>query len=280
MNDDNQHRNASLNLVGLLPAGGTAQRIQPLPCSKELYPIGFHPVGRKLQLRPKTVSHYLLEKMQLASVTKAYFILRKGKWDIPAYFGDGSEPGVYLAYLIIGSSFGVPYTLDQAYPFIENATVVFGFPDILFEPDDAFVKLLERQSKSGADLVLGLFTAEQPQKMDMVDLDARGRIRRIVIKPERTELLYTWIIAVWNSTFTHFLHGFVASETERREKSRPSSPAADTKPKELFLGDVIQEAIQDGLKIDSVFFPRGSYVDIGTPEDLIKTCHSENFSRT
>jgi len=34
------------NVVGLVPATGRATRITPLPCSKELYPIGLGPIGR------------------------------------------------------------------------------------------------------------------------------------------------------------------------------------------------------------------------------------------
>jgi len=32
--------------------------------------------------------------------------------------------------------YGVPYTLDQAYPFVQNATIALGFPDITCEPED------------------------------------------------------------------------------------------------------------------------------------------------
>ena len=91
-------------------------------------------------MRPKVVSHYLLEKMRLAGIQEVYIVLRPGKWDIPAYFGDGSALGMHLAYLILGVPFGVPFTLDQAYPFVRNATVAFGFPDMLFDPEDGFIK--------------------------------------------------------------------------------------------------------------------------------------------
>jgi len=55
-------------IIGLLPAGGHATRISPLPLSKELYPIGFDYFGNQCDLRPKVVCHYLLEKMQLAGI--------------------------------------------------------------------------------------------------------------------------------------------------------------------------------------------------------------------
>src|SRR5262245_55704587 len=124
-----------LELVGLIPAAGQATRIAPLPCSKEIFPVGFRTEPQSGTVRPKVVSHYLLEKMRRAGITRAYLVLRSGKWDIPAYYGDGAMLDMHLAYLLMGRPFGPPYTLDQAYPFLQNALVAFGFPDILFTPD-------------------------------------------------------------------------------------------------------------------------------------------------
>jgi len=253
-------------LIGLLPAGGQATRIAPLPCSKELFPVGFRQVGSERDLRPKAVCHYLLEQIQRAGVRKTYIILREGKWDIPTYLGDGTMLGMHLAYLMMGVPFGAPYTLDQAYPFVREAMVVFGFPDIIFQPDDAFVQLLARQTSTQADIVLGLFVADQPQKMDMVDLDDGGQIRRIVIKPRQTELRYTWIIAVWTPVFTRFMHEYLAAAQTKN--------AVGLQPSELYVGDVIQAALQAGLQVETVSFPADDYLDIGTPDDLVKAIHS------
>ena len=258
----------SLELIGLLPAGGKAARITPLPCSKELYPLGFRPVDQGRSLRPKVVCHYLLEKMRLAGATKAYFILRKGKWDIPAYLGDGKMLDIHLAYLMMDLPFGVPYTLDQAYPFVQDVMVLFGFPDIIFQPDDAFLQLLARQAKSDADIVLGIFPAHNPHKMDMVDLDADGQIRRIQIKPTRTDLRYTWIIAVWTPNFTRFMHEYILANKNANTTNKGHS--SDKKQRELFVGDVIQAANRSGMQTDSVLFTDGNYLDIGTPEDMVK----------
>jgi glucose-1-phosphate thymidylyltransferase len=251
---------ARQEIVGLLPAGGHAARISPIPCSKEIFPIGFHAPESHLGLRPKVTAHYLIEKMQSAGAQKAYFILRDGKWDIPAYFGDGGIVRLPLGYLMVGLPYGVPFTLDQAYPFVGEATVLFGFPDILFQPGDAFARLLNRQAETDADIVIGLFPAHQPHKMDMVDLDPDGRILQITIKPPQTHLRYAWIIAVWAGRFTHFMHEFVAFRkmVQKEEEGQP----------ELYLGNVIQAAIQERVRVENVIFNDGSYVDIGTPEDL------------
>jgi glucose-1-phosphate thymidylyltransferase len=95
--------------------------IAPLPFSKELYPLGFRSLDRDRGLRPKVVSHYLLEKMRLANIKKAFIILREGKWDIPAYFGDGKMLDMNVAYLMMDVPFGAPFTLIRHIRFVQDA---------------------------------------------------------------------------------------------------------------------------------------------------------------
>lgn len=251
-------------IIGLIPAGGQATRIAPLPCSKELYPVGFNSLNSGQELRPKVVCHYLLEKMRLAGIRKIYIVLREGKWDIPAYFRDGTAFDVHLAYLIMNVPFGAPYTLDQAYPFVNDALIALGFPDILFSPDNAFVQLLARQRRSEADVILGLFPADQPGKVDMVDSGADGKVNQIVIKPRQTQLRHTWGIAVWTPVFSRFMHEYLAVA----RKSALHKP-------ELFVGDIVQAAIGDGIRVEAVYVSDEPFLDIGTPDDLIRAVRRE-----
>lgn len=241
------------DIIALLPAGGQATRLSPLPLSKELYPIGFRATDGGL--KPKVVAHYLLEKMRRSGITKAFFILRPGKWDIPAYFGDGAMLDLSIGYLTVHVSHGVPYTLNQAYPFVQNSLVAIGFPDILFEPADAYAHLIAHQSTSQADVVLGLFPTEHYWKAGMVDFDDSGRVRQIIEKPQNCDLKYMWAIALWTPRFTQFMHNYLAAVP---------SPA-----QEIPIGNVIQASIQSGLQVEAVPFPNGSYLDVGTPADLM-----------
>jgi glucose-1-phosphate thymidylyltransferase len=254
MGSGSLNKNNSDEVIGLIPAGGMANRIAPVPCSKELFPIGFRIDMRDGGTKIKVVSHYLLERMKSADIDKAYIILRKGKWDIPAYFGDGSILNMYLCYLIMGVPYGTPFTLNQAYPFIKDKRVALGFPDILFHPADAYRRIIARQEESGADIVLGLFSTDKKNKMDMVDFDESGRVKDIIIKPAETTLQYTWIVAVWTPRFTKFMYDYLNNE--------------DTPGRELYVGDVILAALKKGLSVTSVLFEDGYALDIGTPEDL------------
>jgi glucose-1-phosphate thymidylyltransferase len=246
-------------VIGLIPAAGRAKRISPLPCSKELYPVGIWRSPSEKEGRPKVVCHYLLEKMRAAGINRAYIVLRQGKWDIPAYLGDGELLNMQLAYLMMGLPYGVPYTLDQAYPFVQNHLVAFGFPDILFQPDDAFVQLLAKKVASNPDIMLGLFPADSPQKVDMVNLDENGRVRQIEIKPRQTQLRFTWGIAVWTPVFTAFMHEHLAG-----------LKGPTTSEPELSMGHVIDAAVSSDLKVGGIIVSSDPYLDIGTPENLLK----------
>lgn len=261
-------------IIGLIPAAGHAARISPLPCSKEILQIGFRQVDNR-GIRPKAICHYLLERMYFAGIDKAFFIIRPGKWDIPGYLGNGSDIGMDIGYLITNPSSGVAYTIDQAYPFIKDNFIAFGFPDILFHPEYAFKALLQRQEETTADVVLGVVPYNQPDKSGMVDFDSNGKVNLIIEKPGECSLNHTWCCALWNPEFTEFLHHHVALiEAKQVEDSQIKSFNFG---KELPIGDVIQAAIDNGLAVEAEVFPDGSFLDIGSPEDLVLAIRSFAF---
>lgn len=264
----------SSRIIGLLPAAGQSRRISPLPMSKELFPIGFQDLMGQ-GLRPKVACQYLLESMGKAGVQEAFLILRPGKWDIPAYLGDGSQLGMRLAYLTVHVPFGVPFSLNQAYPFVKDAVVAMGFPDILFSPGDAYLRLLERLQTTQADVVLGLFPTEQPDKVGVVDFDDQGVVWGIYEKSQLTHLRYMWAIAVWRPSFTEFLHQMVQTKLQLLiGEQSPMVIKAMPEYVEMPIGDVIRDAIANNLRVEAVPFGTGRYLDIGTPENLIHAVYN------
>jgi glucose-1-phosphate thymidylyltransferase len=256
-------------VVAVLPAAGRSRRLGPLPCSKELIPVGFGLIGELPEVRPKVASHYLLECLRRAGIRKAYIVIRQGKWDIPAYWGDGKMLEMDLAYLVVDGSSGPPDTIDRAYPFVKDKIVAFGFPDILFHPTDVFSKLLNRLNRNKGDVVLALFPAHDTKSMDMIDIIAGHRVCKIELKPNTTRLKYAWLCAVWRPTFTKFLHNFLdrvkGKEGMGLVGNRKIDPQGD-----IPVGAVLRAAVQAKLNVEGVVFPRGSYIDVGTPENLMK----------
>ena len=243
--------------IGLIPAAGYARRLSHLSCSKEVIPVRGDSATQGGARSQKVVSEFLLEKFVNANVTRALIILRKGKWDIPQYFGDGSKFGIELGYLMMGNPNGVPFTLDQAFSFVGNMKVAFGFPDILFPEQDAFTSLIQRQEESGADMVLGLFPCGVAPQADCVVLSDDGKVQQIISQSSPTSILPTWGIAVWTSQFTRFLHEYLVpyKGVEKLEI-------------ELSINEVIQAGLEHGLRVLGLTISPEPFLDIGTPEGL------------
>jgi glucose-1-phosphate thymidylyltransferase len=159
-----------------------------------------------------------------------------------------------LAYLPLEESPSVPFTLDHAYPFVRHARVAFGFPDILLNPPEAFVKMLDQQEQSSADVTLGVCRTTPKLQYDLVDFDERGVVRDVILKPHNDPFRYSWALALWTPVFTEFLHGYT-------NQNRSSTY-------ELSAGHVLRAAVQAGLRLEAIVLSEETYLDIGTPDGL------------
>jgi dTDP-glucose pyrophosphorylase len=258
--------NRPKEVVAVLPAAGRSLRLAPLPCSKEMLPVGFQATAGSGP-RIKVVSHYLLECLRKADIRKGYVVLRQGKWDIPAYWEDGEMVGMDLAYVVIEGSSGPPDTIDRAYPFVKDKIVAFGFPDIILRPNNVFVKLLNRLDSSESDVVLALFPAHDPMAMDMIDIDTAHRVRAIQLKPKITRLRYAWLCAVWTPVFTEFLHRCLPRVKQENKAGIVGNRRIDAQG-DIPVGVVLKEAVKADLRVEGVTFPSGRYIDIGTARGL------------
>lgn len=241
-------REAAAPLVGLIPAAGFATRLGESATSKEALALG----GRPL------VGH-LLERFALAGIDRAVLVLRNGKNDVIEAIERQPVRRVAVETVWTDATEGVPHTLDRAHDRLLGKRVALGFPDILFEPRDAFELLDQRQRETGADLVLGLFPTETPGVTDMVELDERGLPVDIVIKDPSCRLRYTWQIALWTESMTRFLNRIVALE--------------ESSATELYIGDVLRRFIKQGAReqrvhAQAVVFEHGRCLDVGSPEAL------------
>jgi len=257
-----------MDIVGLIPAGGIASRLGKIPCSKEIFPIQYSVPSGSVSVVSENLIHYF----KISGVENIYFILREGKWDIPKYFGDGSSFGVNIGYLMVNFTYGTPFTLNQAYPFVKDKIIALGFPDIIIEPKNAYARLIEKLNATGADLVLGIFPIENYKKWDMIEFDNQDRVDQIVIKQDRPDLKWGWTNVVWKPSFTEYLNKYLSGFLQSNPDGKIKYLGGETK--ELYVGDVIQAAKNEGLRIDYVKFEKGNSLDIGTVEGL------QNYMKT
>jgi len=251
----NQGISGPAEYVALIPAAGLGTRLPERPLSKELLPFG------QAGSTGTPVIVHLLSCLQQAGISNVSIVLRQGKWDIPDYLAGKEWDALNIACKITRGTAGVPQTVAHGLRDLRSQTVVFGFPDILFKPQCAITALMQRSASTSADVVLGLFPTDTPQKMDMVRCDDSGKVLSIEIKPKKSELDLCWILAIWTPAFSKYLLDLVHNDGTR-------ITALAGKNDDNHLGQVFKLAIGDGLVIDSVSFPKGRSLDIGTPDDL------------
>lgn len=236
-------------ILGLMPAAGRATRLGLKEQSKEVLEIA-------VDGRSQPVCFPLLRAWSAAGIDRALVLLRDGKWDIPARLRDGAEVGVDLAYLVVGDTRSVPETLSRARRWTDQHDVAVGFPDILLRPANAWSRLVTFHRDGGHDLSFGCFPCDRPGKADMVDLDQGGRLRDLVIKDPSCPYRWTWSIVVWTPRVSELMHRLVAAD-----RDEPGE-------REMWVGDVLRAAVDEGLDVRGLRFEGGSFLDVGTPEDL------------
>ena len=184
---------------GIIPAAGNGTRIQPLAFSKELLPVGSRRDANGVE-RPRAVSEYLVERMARAGVDKLCFVISPAKSDILSYFG-GSVGAMSLAYVVQDAARGLCDAVFRALPLIpRDEMVVVGLPDTIWFPADALGQL-----PAGRFSFL-LFPVEHPELFDAVQMDADGRVQRIVVKQPGAGTQWVWGAFALPGQMLHELH--------------------------------------------------------------------------
>lgn len=236
-------------VVGIIPAAGQGLRLG-LPYPKELYPIIRHN-------RYKPVAQHTLENMTKAGVSHIIFVINETKHQLLGYFGDGHRFNCHISYVVQertgrtgDCSPGLSQALDAGYHLTRGKTVAFGMADTIIRPLDVYARMMQAMG-TGDDAVLALFDTGEPEKFGMVDW-ADGLVRRVVDKPEVTDLRQMWGCILWRPAFTEHLHTCL-------QRGHPTD-----------FADIMNQALLDGLVFRGLSFKSGAYLDLGTYEAIAR----------
>ncbi len=163
-------------IVGVVPAAGYAERLQPLDRSKEL-----------LEIAGRPIMDYVVERMRAVGSPEIRIVTRPEKHDVISY---AERVG---ATVVLGH----PKTINESLAaglagLAPDDIALLGFPDSLWEPMDGYRLLLDAVEQ-GADAALGLFdvSAGVPGS-DCLTLDDSGNITEFHIKPEHPSSTWMW----------------------------------------------------------------------------------------
>ena len=149
----------------------------------------------------------------------------------------------------MSTSPGLADALDSAYHLVQGKTVFFGMADTIMTPVDVFDRVLKSSDRHD-EVMLGLFRTERPEKFGMVQMERDDYVQRIVDKPSQTDLEYMWGFTIWRPRFTEHLHDCI----EQRG-------LAD-------FAIVMNAAIETGMRFRGVRIEDGTYIDVGTYEEI------------
>ena len=232
-------------MLGVIPAAGAGQRIQPLGCSKELLPVG----SRSIEgvERPKAVAEYLVERMIAAGATQICMVISAEKSDIVRYFAE-RDYAAEIFYVVQKSPRGLCDALFRAEPFArDRSQVLIGLPDTIWFPENAFRPAIDALATAGVGLVC--FPVLDPAPFDAVVSDDLGFVERVDVKQKDAPSHWIWGAVTATGEAFHDLK--LLWEARHREDE--------------FLGHLLNAYIGAGNAVRAVHVGE-RYMDVGTVE--------------
>jgi dTDP-glucose pyrophosphorylase len=229
-------------MIGIIPAAGAGERIQPLGCSKELLPVG----SRFLDgvERPKAVSEYLVERMIAAGAEQICMIISAEKTDIVKYYAERNY-AAEIFYVVQQRPQGLCDALFRAEPFARtHDQVLIGLPDTIWFPENAYRPALDL-GQSDCNLVL--FPVTNPSFFDAVVCDELGYVREVQVKRKDAR--------------SHWIWGAVTAKGESFHRLKLLWEARHRADE--YLGDLLNAFIAAGNIVQGKYSGE-VYMDVGT----------------
>jgi NDP-sugar pyrophosphorylase family protein len=164
-------------MKAILLAGGRGTRLRPLTIHtpKPIVPIFNRPF-----------LHYQIDLLkQVPEIDEVILSLNYQPRRIEEIFGDGSDVGIKIRYVVEPAPLGTAGAVKYAGDKLTESVVVFN-GDVLTQIDLASVIRLHRERKARATIVLT--PVPNPSAYGLVETDARGNIQRFLEKPKPEEI--------------------------------------------------------------------------------------------
>jgi len=227
-------------MKAILLAGGKGTRLRPLTIHtpKPIVPIFDRPF-----------LHYQLDLLKhVAEIDEVILSLNYQPRRIEEIFGDGSESGIAIKYVVEPAPLGTAGAVRYAGDSLRESVVVFN-GDVLTEVDLAAVIALHRERKAKATIVLT--PVENPSAYGLVETDARGNIQRFLEKPKPDEITC--------NTINAGIYVLEPDTFDRIPKDTPWSIERSFFPSLIERGETFVAYIYNGY-----------WIDIGTPEKYMQ----------
>lgn len=229
-------------MKGLILAGGHGTRLRPLTFTGNKHMI---PIANKPMI------FYGLEHLSKAGIKEIGIILGPIGEGVRETVGDGSKFGIKITYINQPDPKGLAHAVLVAEDFLKGNPFVMYLGDNLLK--QGVRPLINAYFNHSSDCVICVTPVDDPGRYGIVELDSKGKVSRLVEKPEepKSNLALAGAYLFNDSIF------------EAAKKINPSWR------NELEITDAIQFLLEGGKKI-SVQHIDGWWKDTGRPEDLLE----------
>ena len=225
-----------VSMKAILLAGGKGTRLRPLTIHtpKPIVPIFDRPF-----------LHYQLDLLkQVPEIDEVVLSLNYQPRRIEEIFGDGSEAGLSIKYVVEPAPLGTAGAVRYAGESLRESVVVFN-GDVLTAVDLAAVIRLHRERRAKATIVLT--PVENPAAYGLVETDGEGNISRFLEKPKPDEITC--------DTINAGIYVLEPDTFDRIPRDTPWSIERSFFPSLIERGETFVAYVY-----------RGYWIDIGTPE--------------
>ena len=233
-------------MKGLILSGGKGTRLRPLTHTgpKQLIPIAN---------KPNIL--YCLEDLRDAGIKDIGIILGDVMPEkVQELLGDGSAFGVRLTYIVQGAPRGIAHAVGCAREFMGKDPFVVYLGDNVLK--GGIQKMVSDFEGEKSDCMVALTKVKDPQRFGVAELDANGKVIRLVEKPKEPKSDLALV-------------GIYFFRTNIFDMIRDLKPSWRN---EYEITDAIDMLVQKKYRV-AAHIVTGWWKDTGKPEDILEVNH-------